>query len=271
MTYLDELRRELDRVGIGGRLAARVVDELADHLACDPGAQLGAPRLVAERFADELGLARTRSAARFAFGSLALVAVLLVAAAGRSSYPQDLRHPRAVALSGLAIFAGAQVAFVAGVLALARGLRRSLDFAERRLVQRRTAVALGGGALTCGALLVHAIVSRPMPAAWVALMLTAGAAPVPFLAYAARGVRAAARVTPAAGRARGLCADLPGPLGRHVRAVLAAAGALAVALVAVQGTFFERSAAEGAPRAGVELAGLVVGAAVFGRLLGLFS
>lgn len=272
MTYLDELRRELERVGIRGRLAARIVDELADHLACDPGAQVGSPRLLAERFVDELGLARTRGAARLAFGALVLVAVLLVAAAGRvAGSPQNVHHATGVALSGLAIVAGAQVAFVAGVLALARGVRGSLAVADRRLVQRRVTVAIAGGAVTCCGLLFHGVVLRPMPAPWIALTLTAGALPLPLLAYAAHRVRAAARLTPAGGGARGLSADLPGRLGRHSRTLLAALGALAVALVAVQGTFFERSSSEGAPRAAIELAGLALGTAVFGRVLGLFS
>ncbi|HZT90431.1 MAG TPA: hypothetical protein VFA05_00165 [Gaiellaceae bacterium] len=271
MNYLDELRRELARVGIGGARAARIVEELADHLACDPDADLGSPRLVAERFADELGLAGTRRAAKLGFGALALVAALLAAAAADARYPQHVHDARAVALTGLLLFASAQVAFVAGVLALVRGLRRSLSGAERRLVLRRTSVALGAGAVTCCALLVHGSVFRPMPSAWIALTLAAGAVPLPFLGYAASSVRAAARLTPPGGRAPGLSRDLPGPLGRHARAVLATLVVAAVGLVVVQGAFFERSASEGPSRGLVELAGLALGTAVLGRVLGLFS
>jgi len=272
MTYLDELRQELARVGIHGALTERIVDELADHLACDPDAPLGAPALVAERFADELGLARTRRSAAFSFGALALAALLVVvSAASVGRYPVHTRHGTAVAFAGLAIVASAQIAFVAGVLALARGIRRSLSASERRLVQRRAAVALGAGAVTCCGAVAQAALMRPMPTHWIVLTALAGALPLPFLAAAARSVAAAARVTPGGGRAPGLSADLPAPLRAHPRALLAALGALAVALVAVQGAAFERSASEGPARGLLELVGLGAGVAVFGRVLGLFS
>jgi hypothetical protein len=271
VSYLDELCAELARAGIRGALAARILDEFADHLACDPDADLGPPHLVAQRFADELGLARTRRSAKLAFGALALLAVLLVAASARSRYPQTPQHATVVALTGLAIFASCQIAFVAGVLAHARGVRRSLAAADRRLVQRRASVALAAGAATCVALIAHGILFRPMPTSWIVMTIAAGALPLPLLGYAATRVRAAARLTPVGGRAAGLSADLPGPLGRHPRGVLAALGVAAVALVVVQGSAFERSASEGPARGAVELVGLALGAAVLGRVLGLFT
>lgn len=272
MTYLDDVRAELARVGIRGALAARIVDELADHLACDPAAELGAPALVAARFADELGLARTRRSALATFGALALAALLLLAAtASTGVYPTRPAHGPAVALAGLAIVAFGQIAFVAGMLALARGVRRSLSPADRRLVQRRAAVALGAGVLTCSGVIVQAALLRPMPSWWIGLAALAGAVPLPLLAAAARGVARAARLTPGGGRAVGLSADLPGPLRAHPRRLLAALGAVAVALVVVQGSALERSASEGPARGLLELGGLALGAAVLGRPLGLFS
>jgi hypothetical protein len=270
VTYLDELRRELSRVGIQGVLAARIVDELADHLACDPESELGAPSLVAERFRDELGLARTRRSAIVAFAVLAVAALLLaVSAASAHTYPSTTTL--ALSLSGLAIVGFGQVAFVAGVLALARGMRRSLAAPDRRLVQRRAAVALGAGVATCSGALAQAVLVRPMPGSWIALTAVAGAVPLPLLVLAARRVAAAARLTPRGGRAAGLSADLPAPLNAHPRAVLAALGALAVAVIVAQGSAFERSASEGPVRGLVELAGLAAGTAAFGRVLGLFS
>ncbi|HZQ82214.1 MAG TPA: hypothetical protein VFB25_09590 [Gaiellaceae bacterium] len=271
MSYLDALRHELARAGVGGRRLDRIVDEFADHLACDPEADLGSPRVVAERFADELGLAQTRRAALLVFGALALTAVLLAAAGADTSYPARVQNGWAVGLTGLGLVAGAQVAFVAGVLALARGRRRSLTCAERRLVQRRAAVALGAGILTCSMLVAHGVVFRQMPAAWTALTIAAGVVPLPLLAYAGARLRSAAQLTPAGGVAPGLSADLPGALGRHSRALLALLGSLAVAAVVAQGSLFERSASEGPARGVIELAGIAVGTAALGRVLGLFS
>jgi len=38
---IDELARELASVGIRGRRRERILTEFADHLTCDPEAQLG--------------------------------------------------------------------------------------------------------------------------------------------------------------------------------------------------------------------------------------
>ena len=73
------LRDELARVGIRGGLADRIEAELDDHLACDPNADLGEPRVIAQRFADELRLPRTRRAAYLGFAGLAAAALLLFA------------------------------------------------------------------------------------------------------------------------------------------------------------------------------------------------
>jgi hypothetical protein len=114
---------ELARVGIRGRLARRIELELADHERCNPQANLGEPRLIAERFAEELRLPATRRAAHVGFGSLAVAAVLLgvsqrtISVAG--GFP-DVFGGRGsvVAFAGLAIVVAGQVAFVGGVLAV---------------------------------------------------------------------------------------------------------------------------------------------------------
>ena len=78
MSFLADLRRELARNGIRGGLARRIELELADHLACDPHASLGAPAEIAERFAVELRVVRTRRAAIATFGALALSGLSLI-------------------------------------------------------------------------------------------------------------------------------------------------------------------------------------------------
>lgn len=74
------LGQELRRVGIHGRLRGRILAEYADHLACDPEAQLGEPGALARQFADEVGSTRARRAAVTAFAALALAGVLFAAA-----------------------------------------------------------------------------------------------------------------------------------------------------------------------------------------------
>jgi hypothetical protein len=67
MSFVQELSRELARVGVHGRLRRRIVAEIGDHLACDPDANLGEPSELARQFADELGTTRARSAGFRAF------------------------------------------------------------------------------------------------------------------------------------------------------------------------------------------------------------
>jgi hypothetical protein len=65
---IDELRRELAAVGIRGRQRDRILAEFADHLACDPAAELGDPRTLATQFADELAIDSARRSALWTFG-----------------------------------------------------------------------------------------------------------------------------------------------------------------------------------------------------------
>jgi hypothetical protein len=241
------LRQELARVGIRGTLADRIVAELDDHLACDPGAELGEPRVIAERFADELRLPRTRRAAYIAFAGLAFAAALLGALLGHAPN----RHGSAgtvVALAGLLLVLAAQVAFVGGTLAL-WGARFGTAAA---IVQRRVLVALGAGAMVLAAEAVDAVALRQ----WLVLLALA---PAPVLAWSGRELWAARALTPAGEvSSRGF-----GGAGA------AAVGLLAVGFVAVGSAFAEDSWAEGLTRGGVELAAFLVGLFALGRYLGI--
>jgi hypothetical protein len=274
MTYRSELRAELRSIGFGRRLVERVVAEVEDHLHCDPQAQLGPPRLVAERFSLELGTARTRLAARASFGSLALAALILLAVAraigAAGGYPSSASQPWAVGLSALGMVAFGQIAFVAGVLTLVRGLRRDPSGADLRLVHRRAFVALAAGALTSGSLLLHALELRPMPIWWTRLAVAGAAVSFVPLAAATVVLVRAVRIAPAPiGAAAGLSGDLPRPLQRHAAGVLVSLGLLAAGFATVSGAVLESSGVEGLVRGAIEGVGLLAGVAVLGRRLGL--
>jgi len=274
MTYLSELRAELRSIGFGRRLVERVVAEVEDHLRCDPQAELGPPKLVAQQFALELGTARTRLAARASFGSLALAALILLGVAraigAAGGYPPSAAQPWSVALSGLGMVAFGQIAFVAGVLTLVRGLRQDPSGADLRLVHRRALVALAAGALTSGSLFLHALELRPMPSWWTRLAVAGAAVSFVPLAAAAVAVVRAVRIAPAPiGAAVGLSGDLPRPLRRHAAGVLVSLGLLAAGFVTVSGAVFESSGVEGLVRGAIEGVGLLAGVVVLGRRLGL--
>jgi hypothetical protein len=266
MSFSSDLRTELARNGIRGALADRIVAEFDDHLACDPQANLGAPSEIAARFAVELRIARTRRASVGAFAALALSAVLLAVVAAvtnRVGYP--VRTSTASALSGLGMLAFAQIAFVAGVLALSRGLRGH-SAGDLWLAQRRAFVALVAGGGLCVCLAVQGVAARPMPFWWHAVSFVAAFAPLPGLVLAARAQRSAAAITPRA-PAAGLAADLP----VSPRVALLAAGTLVTTLIVVQGVVGERSVNEGLTRGAIEAVGLALGAVLLGRPLGFVS
>jgi hypothetical protein len=237
------LRDELARVGIRGRLARRIELELEDHLRCDPQAALGTPAEIAERFAAELRVVRTRRASLVTFGALALCALVLVAVAG--AQPVGAGNPAA----GLAILVCAQVALVAGSLALLRALRARVP-ADLRLAQRRSAIALAAGAGVCAAAALDS------PSTW---LLVCALAPLPALTVASASTRRAIVVT----------GDTPAAKPELPPFALALLGAIAVVGVVAQGTLFEHSLVEGLMRAALEAAGLVAAVALLGRPLGL--
>jgi hypothetical protein len=243
------LREELARVGITGRLARRIELELEDHALCDPAAPLGSPQLIAERFAEELRLPRTRRAVHSGFLALALVALGLAFLRPRT-LPNGHASALVVALTGLAIVLGAQVSFVGGSLAL-WGVHRGTQL---RTVQRRILVALGAGALVvAGESLDLAFThSRPW---WYALAVL----PAFGLAYSGSALRNAAALTPAAGR---------GPVA-FTRSAVVAIGAGAAVVVAVGSAFAERSWAEGLTRGVLEAVAFAGCFVLLGRRLGI--
>lgn len=240
MSFLGDLRNELAANGIRGRLAARIEAEFADHLACDPAARLGTPAEIAERFASELRVVRTRRSSFGAFAALGATALLVLVLARNGGHSPGL---------GLGVVAFAQIAFVAGTLAVLRALR-GRTAGDFRMAQRRALVALAAGAAVS--------ISLALQASPVALLA------LPLLFAAVASTRAAAAVTPPVPMA-GLRADF----GPHARAVLAALGLVAVGVIVFQGVVFEGSGWEGVIRGAVEAGGLAAGLGLLGRPLGL--
>src|SRR5580693_7739281 len=79
MSWLEDLSGELYARGVARRDRVRIVAELSDHIACEPGCEerLGDPRALATSFADELATAEARGSAFATFGALAVAAVAL--------------------------------------------------------------------------------------------------------------------------------------------------------------------------------------------------
>lgn len=247
MSYASELRDALARAGIRGAHASRIVIEFEDHLACDPNAHLGAPREIAERFASELRIVRTRRATVGTFAALALCGVVFLVLAG--THGRSGGSP----WSALAAIACAQIALVAGLLALMRGLR-ARSVGDLRVAQRRAVVALVAG--------VGVALGLAGTGAY------AGLVALPGLVLAARMLRRASSITPDGEvhgvEGHGLEADLPFP-----RVTLTLLGAAVTGVVLLQGVVGEKSVQEGLIRAGIEAVGLALGVLVLGRVLAL--
>jgi hypothetical protein len=257
---LNGLRAELARAGIRGRLADRIVLEFDDHLRCDPEANVGQPREIAERFAEELRMPRTRRSTYAAFAALAFVAVSFAISASGGALAISGARGWIVSFGGLGMVFAGQVAFVAGVLALWRVLQRPRTAADLRLVQRRTGVALAAGGV---ALVAHAVqtaaVQPLMSTWWLALAIPASLAPAVALGGAARGLRGAIALTPETEPSR---RPFPWPL-------VLAIGVAAVTVMVVGSAFAEHSWVEGLNRGALELIGFTLCFAVFGRRLGI--
>jgi hypothetical protein len=213
MSYRDELHSELTAVGITGRLRARITDEIADHLECAPNADLGDPRLVARRFADELGTARARRAGVTAFAALTLAGVLFAVAFVTSpqqafgAIPASISWPGRVA-NWVGVIAP-QVAFAAGVLAVLRALHRRrtsvIAGAETRMILRRATVGVITGVATMASLGVLALaLNRYVAGAWWVTLA---------LACSVIGVVALLATPPALVAARRLPSSAEGPAG----------------------------------------------------------
>jgi hypothetical protein len=263
MSFRDQLRTELSRNGIRGALANRIIAELDDHLACDPEANVGEPSDIATRFAVELRIAHTRRASLMTFAALGWSAVLLavaVVAEGRSGV-----STWGSSVSALVMIACAQIALVAGILALVRGLR-GRAVGDLRLAQRRSFVALAAGAGVSLSVAVNGVLLASMPTWWHVVAVVCGVASLPGLVAAAQSARTASAITPDE-PAEGLAADLPLPAW----ITLFACGAAVSGVVFLQGVVGERLLQEGLIRGGIEATGLLLGVVLLGRRLGLLS
>jgi hypothetical protein len=278
------LGRELTAVGIHGRLRRRVLDEFADHMACDPDAALGDAAALARQFADELGTARALTAAVASFAALLVAGGLFAAAYFLSGTGAFGASPPGLPVMGpvvtLVALLAPQVSFVGGVSALLRWWRRRhaavIPAAEATVIVRRAALGVGAGLAATVSLGVMAVIDRRhVSSGWMTLALTAAAVGTVALAAVLPTVWAAARLRPASGGLAGdVFDDLGGLVPRRLRGrpwrlaiVIAAGVALAITLNGVAASDPYDGAAQGI------VDGLVclLGFATLGRFLGLWS
>jgi hypothetical protein len=275
MSFLKQLGDELRAAGVTGRRRERILAEYADHLSCDPAAQLGSPPELARQFVDELGTSRARRSAAAAFGALALAGLLSIgafASANLGPLKSSEQHPLARLAASVLVLA-AQVAFATGVLAALRAFWRrgvhSLPRAEATVVLRRTCIALLAGLVSMVALAVMAVALRHTEsAAWRTYTLIAAGAAFP-------AALAATRLRPTGDGESGDLFDDLGPLapprlrGRPWRFALLVAGALFV-LVTLQGVVVG-DPFDGLARGAVEACACLLGFAALGPYVGLWS
>jgi hypothetical protein len=279
--YLRELGEELGAVGIRGLRRRRILAETADHLreSGDP-ARFGEPRLIAARFADELGTSAARRAAFSSFFALAPAGIAFALLLGLNRPGPDITSARTLPLgiaAACVIALAPQISLAAGLLAVALAWRfratATAPAAAIALLRRRTAVALGGGAATLGGLAVYAVeYSSGLPGWWTTLAFAATGAGVVPLAAAAVLLGRCARLRPRAAGAAGDVFDDLAPLvdrlplrlrGRPWRFCLLFAAA--VGLLALAGGGLD----EGPRNAVAEFVAICGGFATLGRFLGL--
>jgi hypothetical protein len=279
MNYLDEISHELYTAGVSGNLRARIVDELADHLECDPQADLGVPRTLARQFADELGSSRACNAAYMAFGALAIIGIAVIVRLATDGLIHDtvLSSGDTAGLLGFALLA--QIAFVAGGLGMLRALRLRarpvMSAADAQILSRRASVALAAGVLASAIVPMrassysHTDATDWIGIAAVAITLLAAAGATPALI-------SAARLRPIADGTGGDLFDDLGPLGGAVgslmdHSVTRFAGTITTMVfiaVAVSG-LVENDWLDGIARGLAEAGAIVVCYAVLGSYLGL--
>ncbi len=289
MSWVQRLSIELIARGVPRRERARIVLELEDHIACEPDCEerLGDPRELAAGFAEELATSRARLTAFRAFWTLALAAVALALsqlaighAGGYPGFTSGLSLVLFVpALLGL--FVAPQVALVAGSLAALRAVRRrrarSLPAAEIELIERRTRVALLAGLGTVAGLGCYVLDFVLVLPGWY-LLLIGGSAAVAGAALlsAMGGLReAAAIVSHNPGSAGDVYDDVPVPGRRWLRRHpwwLGVIGSVGLAMIATLGqAHAERSLSEGLQRGTLEGLIVLIGYALLGSAIGLFT
>jgi MFS family permease len=275
VTYIVRLDVELGRVGIRGRLRARILAEAADHLAEGEESRFGDPAVLARLFADELATDLSRRASFAAFGALAAAgtgiaaAWLAAAAAGWPDIASAQWAPLGV-LAAIGMLVCPQVSFAAGMLMALRAFRRRrerrLPAAELMLLGRRTRVALSFGALSLAATGLYAFEFRAQLDSWYGTWVPIGTAALllPLAAGAALTLRAAAVRSSFAGEAGDVFDDLPVRIPRKPW-LLCVGTAAAVALAALIGA----PGHEGIRNASVEVVLVVAGFLTLGKRLGL--
>jgi hypothetical protein len=285
MTYLDALDTELTAAGIPASRRHRILAEFTDHLHEDPGAELGAPQDLARQFADELGTSLARIAAFRAFTALALAGIGLVAMfvaagghRGLTAYATNRHIPTPGWAAPIILIAAltAQVAFVAGTLALLRAWRlrheHVIGHGDAAVLARRSAIGLVCGALTMAALPAVALAfPHATGHTWGVLAWAVAGAAVVALAGVAPSVFRSARLRPARG---GEPADLTADLGpwlpsglTPVRCALLLAAAIVV-VAGVQGVVVD-DPYDGIARGLADALACLGGFAILGRYLGL--
>ncbi|HET9720167.1 MAG TPA: hypothetical protein VFP55_08830 [Solirubrobacteraceae bacterium] len=278
-SYLRMLETELTRVGFRGARRRRILDEFADHLGCDPDAELGEPRALAAQFADELGTSRARTAAFTAFIALSLLGALLVVRLLAMGPFNQLHGSAGDTIGILVAVMAAQIAFVSGGLALVRGLRlrkqATIPAAEARILGRRAGVGLAAGALATIAIPLRAAATpghTPSPLFSVLTVAVALAAVLVAVPAVVRAVRLRP-VDP--GEAEDLLADF-GPLRPVVDALTGASptrfalltGAAIFVVIGLQGVVVD-DPYDGILRGLLETAAYLGSYALLGRYLGL--
>ena len=236
MSWLDDLSGELRARRVPRRVRHRILLELRDHIACEPGCEdrLGDPRELAVSFADELATSEARGSAFGTFAALAVAALVLIVSLitlGRFAHYPGYSNGISTLLffpALLGMVVAPQVALVAGTLAAWRALRRrrvaSLPADEIGLIHRRARVALAAGFATMAGLELYVVdFSERLPAWWLGLVGgLAAVAGVGLFAAARTLVRARAIVSGAQGQAGDIYDDLP-----RARMALAAQSSLA--------------------------------------------
>lgn len=286
--YLAELSHELGTVGIRGRLRRRILLETEDHLRSDPDGleRFGSPKIVAARFADELATTRSRGAANATFISLAVAAVVYAVSLLPDRADIFANHLLVVALPAavLLVFAP-QLAFVAGVLALVRSLRRRgvaiIPAEEVHLLTRRTEIALVAGWVTVASLAAYYATRGGSAYTWW-LLIGLGSCMIAALALAWASLRfaRAKRLRPSAAGSAGDAFDDLGAAVELVPAVRRTEArrhpwlfCIAVAALVALATFASGAVAgkpdEGLFNAIAEAAAVCLGFAAFGVPLGL--
>ncbi len=289
MSWVERLSTELIARGVPRRERARIVLELEDHIACEPGCEqrLGDPHELAAGFAEELATARARGVAFRAFAALALTAAVL--ALSQLTIGQTGGYPGFTNGLSLLVFVPAllgllvapQVALVTGMLAALRAARRrharSLPAAEIDLIEQRTRIALLAGLGTVAGLELYVLNFALVLPAWYLAMIGGSAAIAGATLAAALGSLrgAAAIISCSPGPAGDVYDDLPVPGREWLRRHPWRLGVLGSVALAILATFAqahaERSLTEGLQRGIFEGLIALAGYGLLGGAVGLFA